>query len=886
MPSHAERGLQPLYAVGETLSGRFRIEQILGSGASGMVYGVHDAHTGRRVALKILWERAREGDPVLERLKRELRAAQQAPNAHCVTVYDLLFVQDHPAILMEWVDGETLRARILGRGALPIEEAAALAEQVLEAAAHLHAVGVVHRDIKSGNVMLAADGTAKLGDFGLAKGEALGGTLTETGVALGTPGYMAPEIIRGGPAGPASDLYSIGTLLFEMLTGRMPYQGSSALEVASRQISESPPLGLLRDHRVPRWLARINARLLERDPADRFSSAREALKAMKSHSAGFAVAGRWRWRAAAAVLLLALGLAAVLWERHAAREAPIHLNFQDKILEARDASGRLLWTRTLPQVIQSAVGGHFGPGGTRAVACAVQWDAASASPFDTNQIVTFTSGGAPLQTLGIAARASGYGNHFRVDLQVHRFSRNDREKLVAYARHTTWYPSVLEVYADDALVHSYLPLGVSDLTFQNSGSMSGYIYRDLDGDGVDEIICAGVNNRLYRLTFAAAVRLDPAASHTDAALTSPDLTWRRDSRMLFYRLFDSVEYGRLALRADLDGPPEIQVAGGHERWVVDRFGLNRDGAPLPPDRTTVESINAKLGNLCSLRDEGRFRDLELACEGLPKTAAQPYAWLGTLFRAHALLGQGRYAESDRLLHAEIARSASGRVPIYAYQFWADDAFLSSAYEECLKRVDQIPRLERMVRCEIGHTALWAAIYRGDPGVRTHVFDNPDLTFFPWYPKMFDGVLKLLDGRPREAEVVLKNLQDGFSEAGDIRLWLVRALLAQGKASEARELYDRSAVACPGTGIKKSLVGVEARCMSGDRDPALVQEADALLANFRKEAVHSVEARAVLPLELAAASRIHRAAGDRAEALKLETEALRLAPKRWKAGLAF
>ena len=255
-----------------------------------------------------------------------------------------------------------------------------------------------------------------------------------------------------------------------------------------------------------------------------------------------------------------------------------------------------------------------------------------------------------------------------------------------------------------------------------------------------------------------------------------------------------------------------------------------------------------------------------------------------LFRAHALLGQGRYAESDRILKAEIARSGNARVPIYTYQFWVDGAFLSSNYEECLRRVDQIPRMERLARFELGHTALWSAIYLGDPNVKARIFETRSLACFPWYPKMFDGVFKLLDGRPGEAEAALIDLQGGFSEAGDVRLWLVRALLAQGKASEARELYDRSVAAYPGEGLDRSLAGVEARQMSGDRNTALVREADALLAVSASKPCTRWKPAPSCPwsspqrLGFTAPPEILQGAA------RLRAEALRLAPKSWKAGV--
>ncbi len=664
IPSHGDRGLQPLYGVGEMLSGRFRVERILGSGASGVVYGVHDSHTERRVALKVLWERASVGDPALERLKRELRAAQHAPNPHCVTVYDLLFVQDHPAILMEWVDGETLRARILGRGALPFEEATALAEQVLEAAAHLHAVGVVHRDIKSGNVMLASDGTAKLGDFGLAKGETVGATLTETGVALGTPGYMAPEVIRGGSATPASDLYSMGAMLFEMLTGRMPFQGSSALEVASRQLGELPPLGLLRQHRVPRWLIRVTARLLERDPADRFSSAREALRAIEHHSAGFALSRRWRWRIAAASLLLAFGFAALLWGRYAARDAPIHLSFHDKVLEVRSSAGRLLWRRTLSQDIQSAAEGHFGPGGTRAVACAIQWDPSSTSPYSTNQIAVFTAAGVPLTTFGASVERYSFSQRYYVELSTHRFSRGGREKLVAYVQHATWYPASLSVYGDDAFAASDHLAGPYELHFTNSGSMQRFAFRDLDGDGTDEVICTGLNNRLYKMLFCSVLRLGSQLGRLDREPISPDVAWTPSSNALYYRLFVPTELSIDFLPGGTSGPLGLKVRSQPAQWQVALDGIRRDGVPVTPDTTAVNEINTLLPNLCSLRDQAKFRELEEALREWPEKRAQPYAWLGILFRAHALVGQGRYRECDQILKPALSRwDRESRAPV-------------------------------------------------------------------------------------------------------------------------------------------------------------------------------------------------------------------------------
>jgi serine/threonine protein kinase len=313
-----DRGLQTLFQQGDTIDGRYGVLEVLGSGASGVVYGVYDNLGDRKVALKVLWDASSGDDPELKRLRREIKASQLAPCPRLVAVHDLIMTGDRPALVMEWVEGRSLKETIAREGTLPWRRAADVATELLEALVHLHGLGIVHRDVKPGNILTGRDGIIKLGDFGLAKGEDLGASLTQTGATLGTPGYMAPEVIRGKEATSVSDLYSVGVVLFEMLTGLLPYRGTTALEIASRQLADPPPLHLLKKHDVPAWLVRIVARLLERDPGDRFPSAKAALEALTKRSAGFAVARRWRVRAAvaAAVVCAAAGAREILQEAY------------------------------------------------------------------------------------------------------------------------------------------------------------------------------------------------------------------------------------------------------------------------------------------------------------------------------------------------------------------------------------------------------------------------------------------------------------------------------------------------------------------------------------------------------------------------------------------
>ncbi len=885
VPSSVERGLQPLHRPGDVLDHRFTIQRHLGSGASGVVYGAFDALRQGRVALKILWESAALEADSFRRLRREIAASQKAPDERLVAIYDILILEGRPALVMEWVEGETVRDRIRREGALAPRDAERTAHDLLSALAHLHELSVVHRDVKSSNILLDGSGRAKLGDFGLAKGEPLGGTLTETGVGLGTPGYMAPEVIRGEPATPASDRYGAGVVLFEMLTGRLPYQGASALEVASRQLSEPPPLHLLRAGRIPRWLASLTGRLLQRDPADRFASTRSALEALERRRHPFAPTRRQRrWVAAAVVGACAALGGAVIMTRSS--PGPLRVSFEGRVVEARTDGGRLLWRRTLPQPVQSVVEGTFGPGGSRAVACAVQWDPASHSPYDTNRILVLDVRGVPLQTLEASVHQQTFSHRYRVDLDVHRFRPDGPEQLVAHLRHITWYPSGVLVFNGRALDNRPLTASAEDLSFGNSGTIGSVDYGDADGDGTDEVLCAGINNRLYRMLFAAALRVGGRNGLADGRALSPDLEWQDRGSALFYRLVGASEVPGMALVACGRGlAPTLELPPDLKPWEFGAGGLGRRGETMAPPASEVERIDLLLPDLCALRDQRRWRDLEQAASRWPEVSVQPYAWLGVLFRAHALMGLGRYDACGNLLEGRLPGGGGAPAPLYAYQFWADSAFLAQRYAECSARVRGVPRSARLARPELGHTALWAAVYSGDQGLRSEIFRDEGLTFFRWYPRMFEGVGLLMSERASEAEAKLESLRRDLPEVGDVDLWLARSLLAQGKGKEALSLLAEARTAAPGEGVEESLTGLEARWLSGEDAPeGLVRQADGLLANARREAVTSVEARALLPLELAAGARLHRAAGDRAGARSLEMQAVALAPAAWRAAL--
>jgi eukaryotic-like serine/threonine-protein kinase len=263
--------------VPEVIADRYQLGRELGTGGMARVVAARDQVLDRDVAVKLLTV---PPDPAArERFLREARAAARLRHPHVVAVHDTGEHAGQPYLVMELVDGETVGARLAREGPLPLEEAVALTLGVLDALAHAHAEGLVHRDVKPDNVLLPRDGGLKLADFGIAKAmdEATSG-LTATGAVMGTAAYLAPELVEGGTASPSSDVYSVGCLLYAVLTGRPPFTGDSALAIAYAQ--RHTPVPPLRERRpdVPDDLVAIVDRALEKDPSRRYPDA-DAMRA-------------------------------------------------------------------------------------------------------------------------------------------------------------------------------------------------------------------------------------------------------------------------------------------------------------------------------------------------------------------------------------------------------------------------------------------------------------------------------------------------------------------------------------------------------------------------------------------------------------------------------
>src|SRR6516162_6436879 len=252
---------------------RYVIKRKLGSGGMADVYLAEDQELGRRVALKLLDDRHASDDQFVERFRREAQSAAGLNHPNIVSIFDRGQAEGTYYIAMEYLDGRTLKELLIRNGPTPPAIAIDYARQILGALAFAHRNGIVHRDIKPHNIIVRQDGRLKVTDFGIARA----GTsqMTEAGSIVGTAQYLSPEQARGGEVDPRSDLYSLGVVLYELLTGKTPFDGETPVEIAMKHLSNTPaPPSKLRPD-VPPELDMVVLRALAKNPDDRYQSADE-----------------------------------------------------------------------------------------------------------------------------------------------------------------------------------------------------------------------------------------------------------------------------------------------------------------------------------------------------------------------------------------------------------------------------------------------------------------------------------------------------------------------------------------------------------------------------------------------------------------------------------
>ena len=260
---------------GEVIAGRYELEDVVGTGGMSTVYRARDQLLERYVALKVLHPHYADDEEYVERFRHEARSVAQLSHPHIVTVIDRGEDDGQQFIVFEYIDGENLKQLVERSGPLPTRRAVELALAIADALGFAHEHGLVHRDVKPQNVLLTPDGDAKVTDFGIARSLDVEHGMTQTGTVLGTSNYLSPEQASGKATTPSTDVYSLGVVLYELLTAEVPFPGDNFVAVAMKHINEPPPDLLAKRPDVPLRLAAAIDRAMEKDPERRFKTMNE-----------------------------------------------------------------------------------------------------------------------------------------------------------------------------------------------------------------------------------------------------------------------------------------------------------------------------------------------------------------------------------------------------------------------------------------------------------------------------------------------------------------------------------------------------------------------------------------------------------------------------------
>lgn len=361
-PPSLSRGINENTALGE----RYHIVQRLGEGGMGEVFLARDRELDRDVALKVIRFDLSSHPAILERFKREIQLSSNITHKNVLRVYDLGEAGGVKFLTMQYVEGSDLSTLMRRDGRLPLPRVVDIFRQMCEGLQAAHDQGVIHRDLKPQNIMIDQRGRVLITDFGLAKSVEYG-TLTEAGKVIGTPHYMSPEQVKGVPLDNRSDLYSLGIILYEMLTGSLPFTGSSAYEVMIQRTTRTPRPASDHNPKIPRYLLKVLDRCLQPDPNLRYASAAEILRDLDSQtfhsSLQYRVRRRWRLSAivgiTAAVVVIAgviVGSRAWIASHQRAAEAA-HKPVSVLIADVGNKTGDAVFDGTLEPVLTLALEG-------------------------------------------------------------------------------------------------------------------------------------------------------------------------------------------------------------------------------------------------------------------------------------------------------------------------------------------------------------------------------------------------------------------------------------------------------------------------------------------------------------------------------------------------
>jgi len=353
--------LQP----GTVLAGRYEILELLGQGGMGAVYKARDTELDRLVALKLIRRELAKNPEILRRFKQELILARQVTHKNVIRIFDLGESGGTKFITMDFVEGQDLRHLLVEQGKFPPEQAARMMLQICRALEAAHTEGVIHRDLKPHNIMLDKTGRVYVMDFGIARSAYLPG-MTQTGALIGTPEYMSPEQARGEKLTAQSDLFSLGVIFYELLTGQSPYPGDAPLATLWKRLQEKPKPPTEVDPAIPKPLNDIVMRALEIEPEDRWASAREMAQQLEiwlgpsaESSTIFLPATRtaayWKWASGGLAVLLVASV--VAFRLYNAKPKPAHPPVSVLVADFTNHTGDPIFEDTLEPMFNVALEG-------------------------------------------------------------------------------------------------------------------------------------------------------------------------------------------------------------------------------------------------------------------------------------------------------------------------------------------------------------------------------------------------------------------------------------------------------------------------------------------------------------------------------------------------
>jgi tetratricopeptide (TPR) repeat protein len=653
---------------GTCLDQRYEIRRVLGIGGYAVVYLAFDRELRREVALKVL--RADRMSPgSLARLRREAAVARDAASPRLVRIFDIGTSEAAVYLTLEVVEGESLRER-LKRGPLPVDEAVRLAVQILEGLRVLHALGIVHRDVKPGNILLEPDGGVKLADFGLAlRRDETRLTLGE-GV-LGTLDYISPEQALGEEVDPRSDLYSLGVVLYEILTSELPHSGKSSLgAVLGRLRARAPDVRELRPE-VPAWLASTVAGLLEKDLSRRYPAAEAVLADLDRRS--LVRTREWRLRlvrwARAVALLVVFVVAVWLWS-YSLRPRFSHLvPVVGGGVIALDTEGRKLWEKAQLEARFNFADLHL-RGDRRPYLAAILRSQGTNDPHAVNVLsILNAETGKVVKTASMPSAHEyfpGFSNQYGTVVRTLDLDGDGTDEVLISYLHQPWWPSYTVLYEPRR--------DVARVIFVGSGHHLVAGAQDVDGDGHPEVILSGINNRMGWYSAIAAVKIVPWVGE---GLPSRDAMYTASSPdEVYVANVGSLAWYALGPRGLPGVPGRMDVFRGRRTLVVGYE--NAPGAEIgfdgflkifPSSRLAAERRALREQAYARLREATRLLRGGYAAESLPnaeaaltaaETAVDPYLveWISRV-KAKALVAADRVGEAESLFHKLAANPDSG-----------------------------------------------------------------------------------------------------------------------------------------------------------------------------------------------------------------------------------